>query len=144
MIVRRDVNALAASAFCAQITGKTRIVRHKDAEPAVVDEVRLLGSDARAVDLQTVSIKMRYNRNPVVGDKFSSRHGQKGVLSFLWPQAVRRRCGCGAAACFVEPPPVLRCTDANRARVHTRRTCRSASLVCPLTLSSTRTRSLRA
>ncbi|KAH7827721.1 putative DNA-directed RNA polymerase I subunit RPA2 [Monocercomonoides exilis] len=32
-----------------------------------------------------VRIKLRLNRNPVIGDKFSSRHGQKGVLSVLWP-----------------------------------------------------------
>lgn len=31
-------------------------------------------------------IKLRINRNPIIGDKFSSRHGQKGVLSVLWPQ----------------------------------------------------------
>jgi DNA-directed RNA polymerase beta subunit len=31
-------------------------------------------------------IKLRLNRNPIIGDKFSSRHGQKGVLSQLWPQ----------------------------------------------------------
>jgi len=31
-------------------------------------------------------VTTRYDRNPIVGDKFSSRHGQKGVLSVLWPQ----------------------------------------------------------
>ncbi len=31
-------------------------------------------------------MKLRIRRNPIIGDKFSSRHGQKGVLSRLWPQ----------------------------------------------------------
>ena len=29
---------------------------------------------------------LRFPRNPIIGDKFSSRHGQKGVMSILWPQ----------------------------------------------------------
>jgi len=33
-----------------------------------------------------VNITFRYPRKPVIGDKFSSRHGQKGTLSVLWPQ----------------------------------------------------------
>ena len=34
----------------------------------------------------SIGYTIRYPRNPVIGDKFSSRHGQKGVLSVLWPQ----------------------------------------------------------
>lgn len=41
---------------------------------------------------QHASIKMTYNRNPVIGDKFSSRHGQKGVLSILWPDVDMPYC----------------------------------------------------
>jgi DNA-directed RNA polymerase I subunit RPA2 len=58
-------------------------------EPAYIDQVRLLGTDAKTGKPTRASIKLRFNRNPVVGDKFSSRHGQKGVLSVLWPQQVR-------------------------------------------------------
>jgi DNA-directed RNA polymerase beta subunit len=35
---------------------------------------------------EALSVTLRFPRNPVIGDKFSSRHGQKGVLSILWPQ----------------------------------------------------------
>lgn len=58
--------------------------RHKSSEPAYVDQVRVLGTNSK--NITKVSIKLRYTRNPVVGDKFSSRHGQKGTLSLLWPQ----------------------------------------------------------
>ena len=65
-------------------TGKHRITKHKSSEPAYVDSVNLVApGEIRA---QKAVIKLRYNRNPVIGDKFSSRHGQKGVLSQLWPQ----------------------------------------------------------
>ena len=73
------------------MTGKVKIGRHKSAEPAYVEEVRLLGSGrgTNTGELLCVNIKLRFNRNPIVGDKFSSRHGQKGVLSVLFPQEVR-------------------------------------------------------
>ena len=35
---------------------------------------------------EKIYIKLRFDRRPVIGDKFSSRHGQKGVLSMLWPK----------------------------------------------------------
>ena len=62
-----------------QSTGKGRMQKHKSNEPAYIDEVKLISENK-------VRIKLRFNRNPIVGDKFSSRHGQKGVCSVLWPQ----------------------------------------------------------
>ena len=40
---------------------------------------------ASAAGCEAAQIKLRFNRNPIPGDKFSSRHGQKGVMSRLWP-----------------------------------------------------------
>ena len=50
----------------------------------MVGQVTLIGNTTDT-DYSHASIKTRYNRNPVIGDKFSSRSGQKGVLSQLWP-----------------------------------------------------------
>ena len=56
--------------------------KHKTSETAIVDQVTIIGTAGKG--LQRANIKTRLDRNPVIGDKFSSRHGQKGVLSVLW------------------------------------------------------------
>lgn len=86
--------------FVDGVTGSHRVVKHKDHEVAYVDSVRVLGSNTSSLGasaansqaakkscmIRKVSITLRYRRNPIIGDKFSSRHGQKGTLSVLWPQ----------------------------------------------------------
>ena len=59
--------------------------KYKDIETAYIEEVRLLGSETGDSPCQTLSLKLRIPRAPVIGDKFSSRHGQKGVCSQKWP-----------------------------------------------------------
>ncbi|RQM23815.1 hypothetical protein B5M09_004969, partial [Aphanomyces astaci] len=72
-----------------ETTGKETFLKHKETEPAVIDQINLLGNGTGVNTAQATkaSIKLRFVRNPIIGDKFSSRHGQKGVLSILWPQA---------------------------------------------------------
>uniref|UniRef100_A0A2P2LTZ0 DNA-directed RNA polymerase n=1 Tax=Rhizophora mucronata TaxID=61149 RepID=A0A2P2LTZ0_RHIMU len=66
-----------------EVTNTTRTNNRKGSDPVTVDYV--------AVDMknkkhpQKVNIRFRHPRNPIIGDKFSSRHGQKGVCSQLWP-----------------------------------------------------------
>jgi DNA-directed RNA polymerase I subunit RPA2 len=71
-----------------QMTGEHRVMSYKGSEEAYVDQIRLLNpKNVKASGYrERVTIKLRYNRNPVIGDKFSSRHGQKGVCSQMWPQ----------------------------------------------------------
>lgn len=63
-------------------------IRNKKQDPVVVDVV--IPVTQIKVDetlyTTTVLIKLREPRTAVIGDKFSSRHGQKGTLSRLWPQ----------------------------------------------------------
>jgi DNA-directed RNA polymerase I subunit RPA2 len=57
---------------------------YKDNENAFVEEIKIY-NDSHPEEI-SIMFKFRIKRNPVIGDKFSSRHGQKGVLSNLWPQ----------------------------------------------------------
>jgi DNA-directed RNA polymerase I subunit RPA2 len=66
--------------------GITHIHRYKDSEEAYIEEVKLIGNElGNNEPCQAISIRFRIPRSPVIGDKFSSRHGQKGVCSQKWP-----------------------------------------------------------
>ncbi|KAI4942312.1 DNA-directed RNA polymerase I subunit RPA2 [Alternaria arbusti] len=65
--------------------GQTQFFKYKDDELAFVEEVRIIGAEDGTQPCQKLSIKLRIPRSPVVGDKFSSRHGQKGVVSQKFP-----------------------------------------------------------
>lgn len=65
--------------------GITHYERYSDSEAAFVEEVRLLGNENGTGPCKSISVKLRIPRSPVIGDKFSSRHGQKGVCSQKWP-----------------------------------------------------------
>ena len=66
-----------------KLTGRSRGGKMKGEETAVVDSVTIVGGN-KDKEIRQANIKLRFNRNPVIGDKFSSRHGQKGVLSRLY------------------------------------------------------------
>ena len=66
------------------VRGTTKAELYKEVEPGYIEDVRVLG-DPSQPELQKVGIKIRINRNPVIGDKFASRAGQKGVMSILFP-----------------------------------------------------------
>jgi DNA-directed RNA polymerase I subunit RPA2 len=68
-----------------QATNKTFVKLYKGPEIAYVDQVRLVSGDDYNLPCQQALIKLRIPRPPIIGDKFSSRHGQKGVCSQKWP-----------------------------------------------------------
>lgn len=65
---------------------KAKFIKFKDNEAARIENIRLMSDEKNSSNNVNIGYTIRYPRNPVIGDKFSSRHGQKGVMSVLWPQ----------------------------------------------------------
>ena len=77
----------ALASVVDRITGQTHVHKAKGTDQAIVDRVSVIQTSlSRGIRSTKMALSLRYNRNPIIGDKFSSRHGQKGVLSFLWPE----------------------------------------------------------
>ncbi|XP_051503671.1 DNA-directed RNA polymerase I subunit RPA2 isoform X2 [Myxocyprinus asiaticus] len=66
-------------------TGQSHVTFYKYQESCVVDNIKVCSNDTGTGRFKRVCITTRVPRNPTIGDKFASRHGQKGILSRLWP-----------------------------------------------------------
>ncbi|XP_053239407.1 DNA-directed RNA polymerase I subunit RPA2 isoform X1 [Podarcis raffonei] len=66
-------------------TGESFVTYHKNKEICIVDNIKVCSNDTGTGKFRCVCITLRVPRNPTIGDKFASRHGQKGILSRLWP-----------------------------------------------------------
>uniref|UniRef100_A0A8C3AU82 DNA-directed RNA polymerase subunit beta n=1 Tax=Cyclopterus lumpus TaxID=8103 RepID=A0A8C3AU82_CYCLU len=66
-------------------TGQAVVNFYKSQEACVVDNIKICSNDTGTGQFKRVCITVRVPRNPTIGDKFASRHGQKGILSRLWP-----------------------------------------------------------
>lgn len=58
-------------------------VVYRSPEPLYIDQVMLLRTDN---DQDLIKVLLRQTRRPELGDKFSLRHGQKGVCGIIVPQ----------------------------------------------------------
>ena len=70
---------------CNKSSGKLKKIMMKSEDKAIVDRVKISVSQEQSSH-EKLDVTLRFNRNPIIGDKFSSRHGQKGVLSYLWQE----------------------------------------------------------
>ena len=55
---------------------------YNSSEKGIIDQIKLSSDIFNTSRLRKTSIKIRSRRKPIIGDKFASRHGQKGVLSY--------------------------------------------------------------
>ncbi|CAD6222160.1 GSCOCG00000772001-RA-CDS, partial [Cotesia congregata] len=63
---------------------KFKVGYWRSKEDAIVDNVRMC-QVLSIKDVMRACITFRVTRNPAVGDKFTTRAGNKGVCSFMFP-----------------------------------------------------------
>ncbi|PWN40687.1 beta and beta-prime subunits of DNA dependent RNA-polymerase [Ceraceosorus guamensis] len=85
IIGAKVLNGAPMVAYFDDLRGKTSYHKFKGDDFAYIDTVRLIGTDSGEGSCTKIQIVLRIPRSPVIGDKFSSRHGQKGVCSQKWP-----------------------------------------------------------
>lgn len=54
---------------------KVKFTNFKDNESARIENIRLMSDEKNSTNNVNIGYTIRYARNPVIGDKFSSRHG---------------------------------------------------------------------
>lgn len=55
-------------------------------DPSYIDKIMITGNESGNVATRLIKVQTRQTRIPEVGDKFSSRHGQKGVVGIIAEQ----------------------------------------------------------
>lgn len=75
------MNAIASG---VELEFKSAPATHKNKVPVYVDQVLMTENDQEQM---LIKVLLRETRIPELGDKFSSRHGQKGVCGLISPQA---------------------------------------------------------
>ncbi|KAF8311445.1 beta and beta-prime subunits of DNA dependent RNA-polymerase [Clavulina sp. PMI_390] len=73
------------AAYYDDVNHQTKFIKYKGDEVGYIERCRLLGTDDGSSECLKLHLTIRIPRSPVIGDKFSSRHGQKGVCSQKWP-----------------------------------------------------------
>jgi len=65
--------------------GEMKVMKYKGLETAYVENLSVLGNDKGDQIIQRVRITYRIERNTIIGDKFASRAGQKGICAQFLP-----------------------------------------------------------